>query len=138
MTHTAASVGMRYNSPRYWFIGTNLNYFDDIYLDINPDRRTEDALANYVESDPGWRDIIDQEKLENAFTLDIFGGKSWRIQRKYSINLNVSISNVLDNTDFRIGGFEQLRYDSNDIDRFPPKYFYLYGRTFFINLAFGM
>ncbi|MFN2396037.1 MAG: TonB-dependent receptor plug domain-containing protein [Bacteroidales bacterium] len=138
MTHTAASVGLRYNSPRYWFIGTNLNYFDDIYLDINPDRRTEDALANYVESDPGWRDIIDQEKLDNALTLDIFGGKTWRIQRKYFINLNVSISNVLDNTDFRIGGFEQLRYDSNDIGRFPPKYFYLYGRTFFINLSFRM
>jgi hypothetical protein len=138
MTHTAGSVGLRYNSPRFWFIGTNLNYYDDIYLDINPDRRTADALANFVESDPGWENIIAQEQLDNAFTLDFFGGRSWRIARRYFINLNISVSNALDNTDFRIGGFEQLRYDSNNIDRFPAKYFYMYGRTYFINLAFRM
>jgi len=138
MTHTAGSVGLRYNSPRFWFIGTNLNYYDDIYLDINPDRRTADALGNFVESDPNWRDIISQEQLDNAFTLDFFGGRSWRIARRYFINLNISVSNALDNTDFRIGGFEQLRYDSNNIERFPAKYFYMYGRTYFINLAFRM
>ncbi len=138
MTHTIGSVGMRYNSPRYWFVGGNLNYFNDIYIDINPDRRTEEAISGYVDSDPQWRDIIDQEKMGNEFTLDIFAGKSWRIQRQYFINLNVSVNNVLDHTDFNMGGFEQLRYDSSDIDRFPPKYFYLYGRTFFINLAFRM
>ncbi len=138
MTHTAGSVGLRYNSPRFWFIGTNLNYYDDIYLDINPDRRTADALVNFVESDPGWENIIAQEQLDNAFTLDFFGGRSWRIARRYFINLNISVSNALDNTDFRIGGFEQLRYDSNNIERFPAKYFYMYGRTYFINLAFRM
>ena len=138
MTHTAGSVGLRYNSPRYWFVGANLNYFDDIYIDINPDRRTAEALAGYVESDTGWQGVIEQEKLDNNFSLDIFAGRSWRLGPGYFINLNVSVNNALDNTDFRIGGFEQLRYDSSDIGRFPAKYFYMYGRTFFVNLAFRM
>lgn len=138
MTHTIGSVGVRYNSPRFWFVGANLNYFDDIYIDINPDRRTAEALENYVDTDANWKKIIDQEKLGNEFTLDIFAGRSWRIARGQFLNLNVSVSNVLDNTDFRIGGFEQLRYDSGNIDRFPSKYFYLYGRNYFINLVYRM
>lgn len=136
MTHTAASIGMRYNSPKFWFIGYNLNFFDDIYMDINPDRRTVGAVENLVDTDPQWRSTLDQEKLPSAYTLDIFGGKSWLIQRKYNISLNLSINNVLDNKEFSIGGFEQLRYDSQDMDKFPSKYFYSYGRTYFINLAF--
>ncbi|MFW5707997.1 MAG: TonB-dependent receptor plug domain-containing protein, partial [Bacteroidota bacterium] len=138
LTHTAASAGLRYNSSRYWFIGTNLNYFDDIYIDINPDRRTAEAISGFVDTDPGWQQVIDQEKMQSAITLDVFGGKSWRIRREYFINLNMSVSNVLDNREFAMGGFEQLRYDSNSIDSFPSKYFYLYGRTFFINLSFRM
>lgn len=138
MSHTAGSVGLRYNSPRYWFIGTNLNYYDDIYIDINPDRRTEEAVSGYLDVDPGWKKVLEQEKLSSAFTLDLFGGKSWRINRQYFININLSVNNVIDNTDFKIGGFEQLRYDSSDIDRFGSKYFYLYGRTYFLNLAFRM
>lgn len=138
MTHTAASAGLRYNSTRYWFVGTNVNYFGDIYIDINPDRRTAQALEGFLDTDPGWQSVIEQEKLNNAVTLDVFAGKSWRIDRQFFINLNISVSNVLDKQDFAMGGFEQLRYDAASIDRFPPKYFYLYGRSFFINLAFRM
>ncbi len=138
MTHTAGSVGLRYNSPRYWFVGVSTNYFDDIYIDINPDRRTAEALSEFAEEDGVWSDVINQEKLNHNYTFNIFAGKSWRIQRKYFIRLNVSVNNLLDNKDFSIGGFEQLRYDTQNIDRFAPKYFYLYGRTFFINLTFSM
>lgn len=138
MTHTAGSAGLRYNSSRYWFVGANLNYFDDVYVDINPDRRTAEALQGFVESDPGWESVIDQEKLSSAYTVDMYAGKSWRINRRYFININLSVNNMLDTRDFSIGGFEQLRYDSSSIGRFPSKYFYLYGRTYFLNLAFRM
>ncbi len=138
MTHTAASVGLRYNSPKYWFVGVSGSYFDDIYLDINPDRRTEEAISDYVVEDEVWQDVIDQDKLIPDFTINMFGGKSWRINRKYFIRVNISINNLLNNTDFAMGGFENLRYDNRDVDRFAPKYFYLYGRTYFINLSFNM
>lgn len=137
MPQTAASLGVRYNSPKYWFAGINANYFADIYLDPNPDRRTVDALANYVTDDPQWNALLEQTKLDNNATVDAYFGKSWRIQRKYFINLNVSISNLLDNQDFAIGGFEQLRYDRTDVDRFPPRLSYLFGRTYFAQIAFS-
>lgn len=135
MTHTAGSAGLRYDSPRYWFVGVNANYFNDIYLDINPDRRTAEALGNLVHTDPQWEELLRQEKLSDAFTFDAFAGRSWRIQRQYFINFNISVSNLMNKQDFRTGGFEQLRYDSHRPGQFAPKYFYLYGRTYFANLA---
>jgi hypothetical protein len=43
---------------------------------------------------------------------------------------------VLDVHDFAFGGFEQYRYDPYDLDKFPSKYFYMYGRQFFLNVNF--
>ena len=135
MPQTAIGAGIRYNSPKYWFVGVNLNYFDHIYLDPNPDRRTEEAISGFVDSDPQWRDIIRQERLDAGFTADVYGGKSWRLKRKYFLNLNVSINNVLNNQNFRVGGFEQLRFVPNDLDRFPPMYSYMFGINFFTMLS---
>jgi len=52
--------------------------------------------------------------------------------------LNASVSNLLNNKDIITGGFEQLRYDftGGNPDKFPNKYFYGYGRTFFVNVSF--
>lgn len=136
LTHTAASAGLRYNSPRYWFVGINGNYFDDIYIDINPDRRTAEAVKNLIVTDPQWEQVLKQEKLTPGYTFDMFAGKSWRIRYTYFVNLNVSINNLLNTTDLGIGGFEQLRYDSQDPNRFASRYFYMFGRTYFVNLAF--
>lgn len=136
MTHTAGSVGLRYNDPKYWFVGVNANYFNDMYIDINPDRRTADAVANLVVTDPQWGQILNQEKLGNNYTLDVFAGYSYRTRKRHFITINLSVSNLLNVTDFRIGGFEQLRYDSQDPGKFASKYFYLYGRTYFLNLAY--
>lgn len=136
MPETALSAGLKYNSPKYWFIGLNASYFDNIYLTPNPDRRTSEALTGLVVDDPQWGDLLDQEKLDPGMSMDLFGGKSWRFGRYY-LSLTMSISNLLDEQDFAIGGFEQYRYDTRDIDRFPPKYFYLYGRSYFVNLRFS-
>jgi hypothetical protein len=136
MPQTVGSVGLKYNASRFWWLGVNLNYFDDIYLDINPDRRSEEALAGYSQDDYRVKEILDQEKLDPGFTVDLFAGKSWRINYKYFIGLSLNVSNVLNNKDLAIGGFEQLRYDRGDIDKFPPKYFYLFGTQYFLNINF--
>ncbi|MBK7102479.1 MAG: TonB-dependent receptor [Flavobacteriales bacterium] len=137
MPQTAASLGLRYNSPKYWFAGVNGNYFGNIYLDPNPDRRTVEAIGNYVSTDPQVTQLLDQEQLEDNFTVDAFAGKSWMIKRKYRIAANVSVSNILDNQDFKVGGFEQLRYDRTEVGKFPPKYSYLYGRNYFAMVTFS-
>ncbi len=134
---TAGSIGLEYWSPKFWFVGTNFNYFADIYLDANPDRRTEEALSKYVTSDPQVNEIVEQTKLNNDYTINLFAGKSWRIKNKYYLRLNINVNNILDNTDFETGGFEQLRYDQNEIDKFPPKIGYMLGRTYFAMLSFS-
>jgi hypothetical protein len=137
MPQTAISNGLRYNSPKYWFAGFNVNYFADIYLDPNPDRRTAEAAERFVDKDPQFNELIVQTQLSNNITVDAYAGKSWRIKKYNSyINLNVSLSNILNNQDFAIGGFEQLRYDAGNIDRFPPKLSYLFGRTYFAMLSY--
>ncbi len=136
MTHTAGSVGLRYNSPRFWFIGANANYFADIYVDINPDRRTQKAVENLVPSDPQWNQVLGQEKLPSGFNFDIFAGYSYRTSSRHYIVLNISVNNIFDIKDFRIGGFENLRFDSHDPNKFANRYFYMYGRTFFLNVAY--
>ena len=80
--------------------------------------------------------LLAQEKLKDNFTLDAFAGKSWLV-KGYRIAINLSVSNILDNQDFRIGGFEQLRYDRTEVNKFPPKYNYLYGRNYFAMLTFS-
>jgi len=47
------------------------------------------------------------------------------------------VSNILNNQDFKVGGFEQLRYDRTNVDKFPPKFSYLYGRNYFAMLTFS-
>jgi len=135
MPQTAVGIGMKYNAPKFWYIGFNMNYFDHIYLDPNPERRTEGAISSFVDTDPQWTDVVRQERLDPGFTLDLYGGKSWRINYKYFINLNVSINNVLNNTTFRVGGFEQMRFVPTDLDRFPPMYSYMFGINFFTMLS---
>lgn len=143
---TAYTVGLNYNSPKFWFANLNFNYFDNIWIDFNPARRTLEAVAysqdpqfgeEVVTPDsPLWNEIIDQEKAPSAFTVDFFGGKSFKFGNVF-LYLNLGVSNILDNRNFITGGYEQLRFDyeTKDVNRFPSRYYYAFGRNYFINLA---
>ena len=137
MPQQATSIGLKYNSPKYWYAGINYNYFTDIYLSPNPDRRTTEALAGYAEGYPYVNEIIDQTKLENGNAVNLFIGKSWKFYKNNSyLRLGLNVNNLIDNTHFKTGGFEQLRYDASNIQRFPNKYGYMYGRTYFLMLSY--
>lgn len=135
---TAASAGIKYARPRILFADVNVNYYDHIYLDFNPERRTSSALAGMAPGDDRIGEIIAQQRLPKGFTVDASVGKSIRIQRQYFLSLNLSVTNILDNQEIITGGFEQMRFDfeNKDINKFPPKYYYYFGRTFFLNIGF--
>lgn len=146
MPQTAGTIGLSYNSPKFWFVNINLNYFDNIYIDVNPERRTTSAVS-YVSNpdfidqvvEPGsvlWKQIIEQERAPSAMTLDFFGGKSWKIDDIF-LYLNVGVNNILDKQDFITGGFEQYRFDyeGKDVNKFPSNYFYSFGRNYYVSLA---
>jgi hypothetical protein len=138
MPQTVGSVGLKYNSSKYWWVGVNLNYFDDIYLTPNPARRTEEAIDDFAQDDYRVQAALEQEKLDHGFTLDMFAGKSWRVKRKYYIGLSLNVSNILNEQSLAVGGYEQYRYDPQEPNKFPPKYFYLYGTQYFLNINFRM
>jgi hypothetical protein len=133
---TAYTAGLRYQGKKFWFANLNFNYFDNVWLDFNPNRRTEAAVFDLEPGSEQWNNIIFQEKGDPGFTVDFFGGKSFKFGDVF-LYLNVGVSNILDNQDFITGGYEQLRFDfeTQDPSRFPTRYYYLFGRNYFINLS---
>lgn len=143
----AGNIGLRYSSPKYWFVNLNFNYFDRIFIDFNPIRRTNQAVDLVEPGSELWNDIIQQEQADGQFTMDLFGGFSWKMdntfkgmKRSYFMYFTVGVNNILNNRNFITGGFEQTRLDVEDRDpsAFPPRYFYSYGTNFFINVAFRL
>lgn len=133
---TAASVGLQYSGKQYWRVGVNVNYFDDIYISLTPEKHLDENLVGYTFDHPQTAQILEQEKLDANFTVDLFAMKSWRIHGYY-IQLSLNMSNLLDNNDLAFGGYEQFRFDRESPDRFQNKYFYLYGRQYYLNLSFS-
>lgn len=132
---------IKYNSSKYWFASITANYVSDRYLDFYPLRRTALAVGDLERpvDEEVFQATIAQEKIDPAFTLNFFGGKSWRFD-DYFVYLTVGVNNLLNDTDIITGGFEQYRFalDSEnkpDLDRFPNKYWYGYGLNYFVNLA---
>lgn len=133
---TALSAGLKFNY-KYWFFDVNGNFYDNGWLDFNPERRTQLAIKGLGPEDPLIKTITEQQELKGGFTLDASLGKSFRIKSKVYLNVNFSVTNILNNTNIQSGGFEQNRFDfeTKDISKFPPKYYYYYGRTFYLNIG---
>jgi hypothetical protein len=148
MPQTAASLGLEYRDPNFWWIGANINYLADSYLDISNITRTDNFSIDGATGDnysganeETVRKALKQEKFDNFNLLNLTGGKSWRIDTT-TIGFFASINNALDTT-YKTGGFEQSRKatfpdlqadNANGTPAFGPKYFYGFGRTYFINL----
>ncbi|MHC6197909.1 carboxypeptidase regulatory-like domain-containing protein [Elizabethkingia miricola] len=148
----AFSVGLRYSSPKYWWISGNWNYLRDGYIDPSPATRTNAFIYN--PNTPGvpyddvnemeLRRVLKQVQLPDAFFFNASAGKSWVIGKYYFV-ISATVNNILNNKKYITGGFEQTRYINYkdyvaDFDRntsnFAPKYFYSQGRSYFFNVQF--
>ncbi len=140
----AYTIGLDYRSPKFWFLNVNFNYFNRMFLDFNPIRRTESAVNGVDQGSPLWNDIINQTELKSQYTVDVFAGYSWLMNRRFKdlkkrtfLVFNVGINNILNNQDVVSGGFEQLRFDfaEKNVNRFPDRRFYSYGLNFFTSVG---
>ena len=149
----AYSVGVEYRDPKFWWIGANANYLDETYIDVSPLLRTSNFYKNasdpqglpfYGATEEEGKKLLKQERFDPIRLINLTGGKSWRISNKNRNTLGffASINNVFD-VEYITGGFEQARnanfqeikQDMQGPARaFGPKYFYGYGRTYFVNL----
>ncbi|MGZ3882617.1 MAG: hypothetical protein ACXVP0_09415 [Bacteroidia bacterium] len=131
-------LGYKYTGKKYWFAGVNFNYFDQIYVEPNPDRRTAESIGKYVDTESNsYNPITKQEKLPGYFIVNLNAGKSFRIAKKYFMNFNFSINNLLNNQKTRTGGYEQLRWDYSNINQFANKYYYMQGITYMAMVNFS-
>ena len=131
---TVASLGIKYNSPKYWWVSLNGNYMANMYFDVNPYNHTEEGMLHYAQGDIRIDDVLNQTPMKPAFTLDFYGGFSKRYKGYYFL-VNVSVNNLLNNKNTILYGYEQLRFDANNPDMFPEKYSYMYGINYFISLT---
>tara|TARA_R110000868_G_scaffold53163_3_gene167171 strand:+ start:4484 stop:7321 length:2838 start_codon:yes stop_codon:yes gene_type:complete len=148
----AYALGIEYRDPKYWWIGANVNHLTETYIDVSPISRTSHFYTNPASgfpfpeaSEERAAELLKQEKFDPVLLLNFTGGKSWRIRGKY-LGLFVSINNALD-TKYKTGGYEQARNAnfrqlnqdvSSGTPSFGNKYFYGYGRTYFVNLSFNL
>lgn len=150
MPQQAYSFGLEYRDPKFWWVGANVNYLADSYISISKIMRTDNFSIDNATgvSYPGAteetvRTALSQEKFDPLTLLNLTGGKSWRISNKNrnTVGFFASVNNVLDVT-YKTGGFEQSRKATfpdmqedlaSGTRTFGSKYFYGYGRTFFVN-----
>ena len=146
---TALSLGVDYRDPKYWWISAKINYLSDNYTSISTIRRTQSFYLNPDTAQPfdnatpaNVARILKQNPMDDIYLLNLVGGKSWLLNGKY-LSVFVSINNVFD-TDFRTGGYEQNRNGNygqfvkdnlSGSPSFGPKYWFGYGRTYFLNIA---
>ena len=121
---TAINVGLNFRGPNNWFASLDFNYYDRLYLSMNPMYRTQ-YLENEIKRIYDWNnletgrqkayvvgvidDIRQQEELGRAYTLSASIGKNWRIAYKYTLGFSFQINNILNNQSIRTGGYEQMR-----------------------------
>jgi hypothetical protein len=148
----AVSLGFEYRNSKFWWIGANINYLADSYIDVAAIARTDRFYINPVSgfpfpeaTDARGQFLLEQEKFDPTTLLNLSGGKSWRVSGK-TIGLFVSINNLL-GTQYKTGGYEQARngnFRQRDQDvasgtpNFGNKYFYGYGKTYFVNLFINL
>ena len=138
----ATSLGLAWNK-NYWFIDTDVDFFGNSYLDMNPLYRTDMATAgpdNTVTAQE-IEYMAAQEKFKNFMLVNASVGKSWYIQRKYQLGFSMQVKNLLNNRDVRTGGYEQTRLVDNTVSkerfyRFDSKYFYMSGINYMLNIYF--
>ena len=159
----ATNIGLDFRGPKNWFASINFNYYDKLYLSMNPAYRTNNAVKPYMQVLASTSSTTEQqiwaatemqamraqEELGHAYTLAASLGKNWYIHRKYTIGFSAEVKNILNNQNFKTGGYEQMRMrkvrgmmpgqdnpSTTYYTHFDSKYFYMLGTTCFVNVYF--
>ena len=147
----AFAFGIDYRDPKYWWVSAKLNFMANNYANISTITRTQSFFLDpetgqqFPEATPeNVSRLLEQKSLDDFYLINLVGGKSWLKNGKY-ISVFASVNNLFD-TVFRTGGYEQSRNGNfGQLQRdnlsgnpsFAPKYWYGYGRTYFLNLAYS-
>ena len=141
---TVCNLGLDWAAPGNWFFNVNGTWMGDAYVSLSPayhealpelwkniDNCTPEKLQAKIE------ELSTQDKLKNAFSLNVSIGKLIYINRKVSLNLNLNVNNVLNNRDIVTNAYQQGRLDTKNYirDKYPNKYQYAQGVKVFFNVG---
>ncbi len=136
---TAASLGVEYNI-KGWYLEANVNYYDRIYIDASKYARLK---APGIDATTGEEIFPEQYKGKGGFIVDASIGKSINLRGGKKLNLNLQLSNLLNNTNMITGGYEQNRDDNKSdgterIYKFSknPYLYYANAFNFYLNVGF--
>jgi hypothetical protein len=138
------NLGIDWSAPKNWFFNINGTWQGDAYVNLSPAYHeelpdlwktipncTEELLAAKV------AELSEQEKLKDAFSLNLSIGKLVYINRKVSMNFNLNVNNVLNNKNVVTYAYQQGRLDTTNYDRdkYPNRYTYAQGIKLFLNVG---
>lgn len=90
-------------------------------------------------------------KWYNRFMVDLSVGKLIYLKNRQSLSINLSVTNVTNNTHFKTGGYQQARLPRQTIQgaednvnsriatnvwKYPAKYYYAWGTNFFLTCTY--
>ncbi|MBQ5388403.1 MAG: hypothetical protein IIU55_04935 [Paludibacteraceae bacterium] len=139
------------SSVNGWYGDT---YTDAIEKDLNGDIVYDEY--NVPKLKYPYNYLSDQERLHasnplDRFLVDVSVGKLIYLKNRQSISINLTINNILNNTNFKTGGYQQARLPrqtrqgvsdrensviSPNIWKFPSKYYYAWGTNFYLNIQY--
>lgn len=138
----AFNIALDWKAPKMFFVNVNASYLADYYVKLAyPYHEQMPGMWDVCQSKQQVQDLIDayadQPKLDNQWVLNASVGKILYINRKLSLNLNLSLSNILNNKDLVINAFQQSRVDTKryNVNAYPTKLQYAQGIKVYFNVG---
>lgn len=138
----AFNIALDWQAPQMFFVNVNASYLADYYVKLAYPYHEEmagiwDVANNVDEAKAIINSYADQPKLDNQWVLNASVGKVMYLTRKLSLNLNLSVSNILNNKDLVINAFQQSRVDTKryNVDAYPTKLQYAQGIKVYFNVG---
>ena len=109
-------------------------------------------VLNYPYSLHSMQESLVDGNVLNRFLVDVSVGKLIYLKNRQSISINLTVNNLLNNTHFKTGGYQQARLPrqtkqgltndkivsviSPNAWKFPAKYYYAWGTNFYLNIQY--
>ena len=107
-------------------------------------------VLNYPYNMHSDQESLTSNNIYNRFLVDVSVGKLIYLPNRQSISINLTVNNLLNNTQFKTGGYQQARLPRQNIQKtfpeqsvispntykFPAKYYYAWGTNFYLNIQY--
>ncbi len=138
---TNVNIGLDYAAPKNWYFDLNGTFQGNAYVQMGVPYHEEltelwQKYPDKAELDAKVASLTTQQKLKNAFTLNLSIGKAVYL-RKCTLNFNLSLWNLLNNKDVATYAYQQSRIDTKNYiaDYYPNRLTYAQGIRVMFNVG---